>query len=43
MRPNRLGKDGRYGHVEFDEAGWIFGFVEKSPTFSRSAFINAGL
>jgi hypothetical protein len=43
MKPNRLGEDGRYGRVEFDEAGWIFGFVEKSPMFSGSAFINAGL
>jgi hypothetical protein len=43
MRSNRLGEDGRYGHVEFDEARWIFGFVEKSPMFSGSAFINAGL
>ncbi len=34
---------GRYGRVEVDRAGRIRGFIEKDPTFSGGAFVNAGV
>ncbi len=34
---------GRYGRVEVDRAGRIRGFIEKDPTFSGSALVNAGV
>lgn len=34
---------GRYGRVEVDAAGRIRDFIEKDPTFSGSAFVNAGV
>jgi NDP-sugar pyrophosphorylase family protein len=34
---------GRYGRVDIDGAGRIRDFIEKAPTFSGSAFVNAGV
>jgi NDP-sugar pyrophosphorylase family protein len=34
---------GRYGRVEVDAAGRIRDFIEKAPTFSGRAFVNAGV